>query len=64
MRGLRKRHGRGRHGRALGPQAITRPAGAGLYDVVIVNGRGDVLETLHRRLPYGAARKVIARRHR
>ncbi len=62
MKRLRKRHGR--RGHALGPQAITRPAGGGLYDVVLVDGHGSVLETLHRRLPYGVARKVIARRHR
>lgn len=54
---------RHRRGRAIGPQAITRPAGGGLYDVVLVDGRGSVIETLHRRLPYGVARKVISRRH-
>lgn len=60
---MKRRRLRSRYGRTMGPQAITRPAGGGLYDVVVVDSKGTVLETLHRRLPLGVARKVVARRH-
>ncbi len=47
----------------MGPQAITRPAGSGLHDVVVVDGKGTVLEVVARRLPFAVARRVVARRH-
>ena len=55
-RGLRKRYGR-----TMGPQAITRPAGGGLVDVVLVDSKGTVVRTLHRKVPYGVARQIIRR---
>ena len=55
---LRKRYGR-RYGRMLGPQAITRPAGHGLFDVVLVDGRGTVLRPLARKVSYEHAVRVV-----
>jgi hypothetical protein len=34
-----------------------------MVDVVVVDSKGSVIETVARRIPYGVARKVIARRH-
>ncbi len=60
----RKRHAlRRRYGRTLGPQAITRPAGRGRYDVIVVDNRGEVLRTLARRIPLRYAQTIIRSRH-
>jgi hypothetical protein len=48
-----------RYGRAFGPQAITRPAGRGLYDVIEVDSRGHTLRTLKRGVTYGKAAQFI-----
>ena len=54
---------RRRYGRAIsGPQAISRPAGGGKYDVIEVDGKGTTLRTLARRVPYHLA-QIIIRRH-
>jgi hypothetical protein len=62
-----KRRGRAlrrRYGRAItGPQAITRPAGDGRYDVIVVNNRGEVLKTIARHVPYRYAKTIIRARH-
>jgi hypothetical protein len=65
---LRRRYGRGRgrgysHGCSLGPQAITRPVGRGLYEVVVVDRHGNVLRKLAHRVPYRNALAIVLRRH-
>jgi hypothetical protein len=63
MRRLRRRYGR-RYGRAWAAESvITRPAGGGLYDVVLVDSRGGLVRTLHRRVPYGEAVSIVRRSH-
>lgn len=59
-RALRRRHGRRGHA-FTGPQAISRPAGGGLYNVVEVDSRGTQLRTLARRVPMSLARTIIKR---
>lgn len=54
---------RRRYGRALGPQAITRPAGGGRYDVIVVDHRGEVLRTIARRVPLRYAKTIVRARH-
>ena len=54
---------RRRYGRAItGPQAISRPAGGGKYDVIEVDNKGTQLRTLARRVPYKLA-MIIIRKH-
>ena len=65
MRRRSHRHGhtlRRRYGRALGPQAISRPRPDGKYDVIEVDSRGTNLRTIVRGVPYSLARTII-RRH-
>lgn len=50
---------RRRYGRALGPQAITRPAGRGLVDVLLVDNKGHTLRTLRRGVTYSTATRLI-----
>lgn len=50
---------RRRYGRSLGPQAITRPAGRGLVDVLLVDSRGHTLRTLRRGVTYATAVRLI-----
>lgn len=58
-RGLRRRYGR-----AWAPEsAITRPAGSGLVDVVLVDGRGTVKGVLARRVSRSEANRIIVGRH-
>jgi hypothetical protein len=56
---LRRRYGRG----WAAESAITRPAGGGLYDVVLVDSRGTPLRTLARHVPYGEATRIVRGRH-
>ena len=57
-RGLRRRYGR-----AWAPEsAITRPAGSGLVDVVLVDSRGSVKGILARRVSRGEANRIIVGR--
>lgn len=58
-RGLRRRYGRA----WASESAITRPAGSGLLDVVLVDGRGTVKGVLARRVSRSEANSIIARRH-
>jgi hypothetical protein len=66
-RGLRRRYGslnRARHGHSwLTESAITRPAGSGLVDVVLVDGRGSVKGILARRVSREVAMRIIVGRH-
>jgi hypothetical protein len=62
----RRRRGRAlrrRYGRTMGPQAISRPAGGGKFDVIVVDSHGTALKTLARSVPYSLARTIIRRRH-
>ncbi len=52
MRALRRRYGR-----TLGPQAITRPAGGGKVDVLLVDHKGRVL----RNFPSASLRSTAVR---
>jgi hypothetical protein len=65
MRALRGRYGwsRRRGHSFSGGSAITRPAGSGLVDVVIVDGRGTVKGILARRVSRSEANGIIAGRH-
>ncbi len=61
---MRRRHRhawalRRRYGRAMGPQAITTPAGHGRYNVVLVDGRGTPIRTLARDVAQARARAII-----
>lgn len=58
-RSLRCRYG---HGWAS-ESAITRPAGGGLLDVLLVNNRGDVLRPLARKVTYDQAKRIVRGRH-
>ena len=58
-RGLRRRYGRA----WASESAITRPAGSGLVDVVLVDGRGTVKGVLARRVSRGEANRIITGRH-
>jgi hypothetical protein len=61
---VKRRRLRKRYGRAWSNEsAITRPAGGGLYDVVLVNARGSEVGVLGRRMPYTKAREIIRKRH-
>lgn len=63
---MRRRHQklRKRYGHSwLSESAITRPAGSGLLDVVLVDGRGAVKGVLARRVTRVEANEIIARRH-
>lgn len=54
-----------RYGRSFsGGSAITRPRADGQCDVIVVDGHGNVRETLARGVPYSLARSIIRRRHR
>jgi hypothetical protein len=63
MRALRGRYGFRRGHSWLSESAITRPAGSGLVDVVIVDGRGTVKGILARRVTRSEANGIITRRH-
>jgi hypothetical protein len=56
---LRRRYGRRRFGRAMGPQLITRPAGLGMVDVVLVDAKGRTLRTHRRGVSYATAVRII-----
>jgi hypothetical protein len=58
-RGLRHRYGRA----WASESAITRPAGSGLFDVVLVDSRGSVKGILARRVSRGEANQIIVGRH-
>ena len=58
-RALKKRYGRA----WASESAITRPAGSGLVDVVLVDGRGTVKGVLARRVSRGEANRIIVGRH-
>jgi hypothetical protein len=62
MRSLRSRYGKRGHS-WLSESAITRPAGSGLVDVVLVDGRGTVKGILARRVSRSEANSIIAGRH-
>ncbi len=59
MKRLRKRHGRAWPSLS----AITTPAGHGLVNVVLVDGRGTPVQTLGRKVSREHARKIIRERH-
>lgn len=50
---------RRRYGRSLGPQAITRPAGGGKVDVILVDSKGRQLRTIKRGVTYASAVRII-----
>ena len=57
----RKGHAlRKRYGRTLGPQAITRPAGGGMVNVILVDSKGRTLRTIAKSITRGAATRLIA----
>lgn len=58
-RGLRKRYGRAWPSLS----AITQPAGHGLVNVVLVDGRGTPVQTLGRGITRARARQIIRERH-
>ena len=57
-RALRRKYGRAIHG----PQAITRPVGGGMYEVIEVDSKGTRLHTIAKRVPYSLAKTIIKRR--
>jgi hypothetical protein len=66
-KGLRRRYGslnRARRGHSwLSESAITLPAGGGLVDVVLVDGKGGIVKKLARSVSRSEASKIILRRH-
>lgn len=58
-RALRRRYGRSWAAESV----ITRPAGPGLYDVVVVDSRGTEKRTLKRKIPYGEAVRIVRGAH-
>jgi hypothetical protein len=58
-RSLRRRYG---HGWAS-ESAITRPAGDGLLDVLLVNTHGVVIRSLARKVTRDQANRIIRWRH-
>lgn len=55
---MRRAHRR-RHGRSLGPQAITRPVGGGMFDVLLVDSKGHTLRTLARKVTRASALRWV-----
>ncbi len=58
-----KRRGRAlrkRYGRTFGPQAITRPAGGGRVDVILVDHKGRTLRKIASSITRSAATRLIA----
>jgi len=61
---MKRRALKRRYGRAWASEsAITRPAGSGLVDVVLVDGRGSVKSILARRVTRNEATRIIVGRH-
>ena len=55
---MRRKYGRAIHG----PQAITRPVGGGMYEVIEVDSKGTRLHTIAKRVPDSLAKTIIKRR--